>query len=71
MTKMKVMASKKSVFAFIWSSRGRIKAEIQGESEHWSKLIIFFFLVNILRGRVFFTFNNILDDCTECYYVSV
>ena len=32
MAKMKAMASKKSVFAFIWSSRGRIKAEIYEES---------------------------------------
>ena len=29
MAKMKVMASKKSAFAFIWSSREKIKVEIQ------------------------------------------
>ena len=57
MAKMKVMASKKRAFAFIWSSRGRIKAEIQGKSEQWSKLIVLIFilfLVKVLRGRVYF-----------------
>ena len=43
MAKMKVMASKKNAFAFIWSSRGRIKAEIQGKSEQWSKLVVLIF----------------------------